>query len=74
MLIGLYLLLMSRERFEREAERDARRVATIFPWMDNERAVKREVRNQMLLRKIVPPIFVVVGALTLLGVIDVGEG
>lgn len=73
LLIGLYLLLMSRKRFEREAERDARRMAKIFPWM-NERMVKQEVRIQLLLRKIVLPIFVVVGALVLLGVMDVGEG
>ncbi len=72
LLIGLYLLFMSRERFEREAERDARRMAKIFPWM-TERSVKQEVRTQLILRKIVPPIFVAVGALTLLGVIDAGE-
>jgi hypothetical protein len=73
LLIGLYLLLMSRERYEREAERDARRLAKIFPWM-TERMVKAEVRNQLLLRRVVPPIFVALGALVLLGVIDVGEG
>ncbi len=64
---------MSRERYEREAERDARRLANIFPWM-TERVVKAEVRNQLLLRRVVPPIFVALGALVLLGVIDVGEG
>jgi hypothetical protein len=69
LLMGLYLLLMSRERFEREAERDARRLANVFPWM-TERTVKREVGTQLMLRKIVPPIFVAVGALVLLGFID----
>ncbi len=73
LLMGLYLLLMSRERFKREAERDARRVANIFPWV-TERMVKAEVRNQLLLRRVVPPIFVAFGALVLLGVIDVGKG
>jgi hypothetical protein len=73
LLIGLYLLLMSRERYEREAERDARKLANIFPWM-TERMVKVEVRNQLLLRRVVPPIFVALGALVLLGVIDVGAG
>lgn len=73
LLIGLYFLLMSRERFAREAERDARRTARIFPWM-NERRIKQEVRTQLLLRMIVPPIFVVVGALILLGVLRMDEG
>ena len=72
LLIGLYLLLMSRERFEREAERDARRMAKLIPWM-TERSVKQEVRTQLILRAIVPPIFVAAGALILLGVIDAGE-
>lgn len=72
LLLGLYLMLMPGERFKREAERDARRLAKVFPWM-NERSIKQEVRTQLILRKIVPPIFVVVGALTLLGVLDVGE-
>jgi hypothetical protein len=72
LLMGLYLLLVSRERFEHEAERDARRVAKIFPWT-TERMIKSEVRNQLLLRRVVPPLFVAFGALVLLGVIDLGE-
>ncbi len=67
--MGSYLVLMSRERFEREAERDARRAQKFFPWM-SERMVKAEVRNQLFLRKIIPPLFIVLGVLTLMGVID----
>jgi hypothetical protein len=73
LLMGLYFVLMSRERFKREAESDARRSQNIFPWM-SERMVQAEVRNQLILRRIVPPIFILVGVLTLLGVIDVGKG
>jgi hypothetical protein len=73
LLMGLYYVLMSRERFIHEVERDARRAKKVFPWM-SERMVKAEVRNQLLLRRVVPPLFVVVGGLILLGVIDVGGG
>lgn len=69
--MGLYIFLMPRELFRREAERDARRAQKFFPWM-SERAVQAEVRNQMVLRWIVPPIFIVVGVLTLLGVLEPG--
>jgi hypothetical protein len=72
LLMGLYLLLMSRDRFEREAKRDARRMAKIFPWT-TERMIKAEVRNQLLLRRVVPPLFVALGALVLLGVIHPSE-
>ena len=72
LLMGLYLALMSRERFRREAERDARRMAKFIPWM-SERMVDREVRTQLLLRKVVPPIFILLGVLTLFGVADPGS-
>ena len=65
MLMGLYVLLMSRDRFTREAERDARRLSNVFPWMN----VEAEVKTQLLLRRIVPPVFIVLGVLTLFGVV-----
>lgn len=68
LLMGLYVLLMSRDRFTREAERDARRLSKVFPWM-NERSVEAEVKTQLLLRRIVPPVFIVLGVLTLLGLV-----
>lgn len=63
---------MPRERFRREAERDARRSQKIFPWV-SERMVQAEVRNQLILRWIVPPIFILFGGLTLLGVLEGGR-
>ncbi len=66
LLMGLYVVLKPRERFRREAEDDARRLQKVFPWM----SVEGEVRTQMVLRWIVPPIFIVFGVLTLLGVVD----
>jgi hypothetical protein len=72
LLLGLYFLLLPRERWRREAESDARRAQKIFPWM-SERRVQAEVRQQLILRWIVPPIFIVVGVLSLLGVLEFGE-
>jgi hypothetical protein len=72
LLLGLYIFFMPRERFRREAERDARRSQMIFSWM-SESSVQAAVRQQLVLRWIVPPVFIVVGILTLLGVIELGK-
>ncbi len=69
LLIGLYFIVLPRERWRREAEADARRLQKTFPWM----SVEAEVRTQMILRWIVPPVFMVVGVLSLLGVVQFGE-
>lgn len=69
LLIGLYLILLPRERYRREAESDARRAQKVFPWMN----VEAEVRTQMILRWVVPPLFIVIGVLSLLGVVEFGE-
>lgn len=69
LLIGLYLILLPRERYRREAESDARRAQKVFPWMN----VEAEVRTQMILRRVVPPSFIVIGVLSLLGVVEFGE-
>ena len=72
LLLGLSLLLLPRERYRREAEGDARRLQKAFPWMSEGR-VQAEVRQQLILRWVVPPIFIVVGVLSLLGVVQFGE-
>lgn len=63
LLMGLYFVLMPRERFRREAESDARLAQKIFPLM-SERMMQPEVHNQLILRWIVPPVFILVGVLT----------
>jgi cytochrome c-type biogenesis protein CcmH/NrfF len=73
LLVGLYFVLMPRERFKREAKSDARQSQQMFPWM-SERMVQAQVRTQLILRWIVPPVVIVFGVLTLLGVLDVGGG
>lgn len=70
LLMGLVFVLMPRDRWRREAEADARRLQRLFPSI----SVEAEVRTQMVLRWIVPPIFIVFGVLTLLGVIHPGLG
>ena len=72
LLIGLYVILLPRERYRREADSEARRAQKVFPWM-SERRVQAEVRQQMILRSVVSPIFIVIGVLSLLGVVEFGE-
>ena len=72
LLLGLYYGLMPRDRLRRHADRSARQAGAMFPWM-NQRRVRAEARTQYVLLRLVPPLFIVLGALVILGVLDAGE-